>query len=131
MLIGKPLAALISVLLLIASGIAQQNEDGVIRIETDLVIVNATVTDSSGRYLANLKAQDFLLEEEGKRREITHFAAEQAPFAAAILIDASGSMKTKLPRARVAASQFAETLRADDVVSIYSFNTTVNRLQEF
>src|ERR1051326_4326451 len=90
------------------SGTAQ--DDGVIRIETDLVLINATVTDSKGHYIPNLKLQDFLLEEEGTRREITHFAAEDAPFAAVILLDASGSMKTKLGRARVAAAQFAEHL---------------------
>lgn len=108
-----------------------QQDDSVIHIDTGLVVVNATVTDSSGRYLANLKASDFILEEDGKARQISLFLAEETPFAVAILIDSSGSMETKLTRARVAAAQFSESLRNDDVAAIYSFNNKVNNLQEF
>ncbi|MBL8149345.1 MAG: VWA domain-containing protein [Blastocatellia bacterium] len=106
-------------------------QDDVIKIETDLVLINATVVDNSGRYVSKLKVKDFTLKEDGVKREISHFAAEETPFAAAILIDTSTSMKTRLSRARVAASQFADNLRGDDVVSIYSFNTSVEMLQEF
>src|SRR5215467_16047303 len=117
--------------LLIPSYATQQGSDDVIRVETDLVVVNATVTDGAGRFVPNLKLEDFLLKEDGSRQKIAHFAAEDAPFAAAILIDSSGSMKMKLPRARVAASQFIEHMREDDVAAVYGFNTTVEQLQDF
>jgi Ca-activated chloride channel family protein len=109
----------------------QPTEDPVIRIDTGLVLVNTTVTDNTGRYIANLKANDFLLEEDGKVRQISLFAAEETPFAVAILIDSSASMQNKLNRARVAAAQFAETLREDDVTAVYSFNNKVHSLQDF
>lgn len=119
----------ILIMLLTISVWAQDGET--IRIETDLVLINATVTDTSGRFVRNLKQQDFILREDGRPKEIAHFAAEDAPFAATILIDMSGSMKTRLGRARVAAAQFAEAIRQDDVVSVYGFNTEVNLLQDF
>jgi Ca-activated chloride channel homolog len=123
------LTAILLMITLLSLSPAQ--DDGVIRIDTDLVLINASVIDGKGQYIANLQEKDFLLEEEGIRRQIAHFAAEEAPFAAAVLIDASGSMKTKLGRARVAATHFAESLRTDDVVSVYGFNTVVDKLQDF
>jgi Ca-activated chloride channel homolog len=121
---------LVIIFLLSVSSLAEQSDD-VIRIETDLVLINATVTDATGRYVSNLRAEDFLLKEDGTKRQIAHFAAEDAPFAAAILIDSSGSMKIKLPRARVAASQFADSLREGDVIAVYGFNTVIEQLQDF
>lgn len=121
--------ALLLIILLVLPVLAQGDET--IRIETDLVLINATVTDISGRFIPNLKQHDFILREDGQPKEIAHFAAEDAPFAATILIDMSGSMKTRLRRARIAAAQFAEAIRQDDVVSVYGFNTEVNLLQDF
>lgn len=120
---------LLLIMLLVTSVRAQDDET--IRIETDLVLINATVTDISGRFIPNLKQQDFILREDGQTKEIAHFAAEDAPFAAAILIDMSASMKTRLKRARIAAAQFAEAIRQNDVVSVYGFNTEVRLLQDF
>lgn len=106
-------------------------QDGVIKIETNLVIINATVTDTSGKTVLDLKSSDFLLEEDGKAQEIAIFKPETTPFAASLLIDSSGSMKNKLSRARVAAAQFSENMRLDDVTSVYSFSDKVKNLQEF
>lgn len=102
-----------------------------IKVDTDLVLVNVVVTDSQGHYITNLHQKDFVLQEEKRAQAISHFAAEEAPFAAAILIDASMSMKTKLGRARLAAAQFAENMQAGDCVAVYSFNTVVEQLQDF
>lgn len=109
----------------------QNTEDNIIKIETGLVVINATVIDNNGRFVANLKASDFLLTENGQKCQIAHFSAEETPFAAAILIDASSSMRNKLSRAKVAASQFMETMRPSDLTSIYGFNYKVYNLQEF
>ncbi len=120
---------LLLIMLLVTS--VRTQDDETIRIETDLVLINATVTDISGRFIPNLKQQDFILREDGQTKEIAHFSAEDAPFAATILIDMSGSMKTRLRRARIAAAKFAEAIRQNDVVSVYGFNTEVNLLQDF
>lgn len=113
------------------SYLIQNTEDNIIKIETGLVVINATVTDNNGRFVANLKASDFLLTEDGQNRQIAHFSAEETPFAAAILIDASSSMKAKLSRAKVAAAQFMETMRPSDLTAVYGFNYKVDNLQEF
>ncbi|MBL8196226.1 MAG: VWA domain-containing protein [Blastocatellia bacterium] len=113
------------------SYLIQNPEDNIIKIETGLVVINATVTDNNGRFVANLKANDFLLTEDGQSRQIAHFSAEETPFAAAILIDASSSMRNKLSRAKVAAAQFMENMRPSDSTAVYGFNYKVYNLQEF
>jgi VWFA-related protein len=52
-------------------------QDPVIRVSVDLVQVDAMVTDSQGRRVADLKAEDFEILEDGKPQKITHFAFVQ------------------------------------------------------
>jgi Ca-activated chloride channel homolog len=110
---------------------AAQTDDTTIKIDTNLVVLNVTVTDSQGRRITQLKASDFRLEDEGKNCVISHFVAEEAPFAVVILIDASESMQAKLARAKVAAAHFADLMRADDVISVVSFHDKVEQIQDF
>ncbi len=46
---------------------------GVIRINVNLVQVDAVVMDSKGRPVTNLKAEDFELRQDGKQQKITNF----------------------------------------------------------
>jgi Ca-activated chloride channel homolog len=108
-----------------------RQQEETIRIDTNLVVLNVTVTDSQGRRVSQLKAADFHLEDEGRNCTISHFVAETAPFAAVILIDASASMQQKLSRAKVAAAHFADLMRTDDVVSVISFHDKVEQIQDF
>lgn len=47
-----------------------------VRVDVRLVNVVATVTDVRGRYVPNLTANDFILEEDGKAQEISHFSQD-------------------------------------------------------
>ncbi len=53
---------------------ARQPSDPVIRVTVDLVQVDAVVTDSQGRQVADLKPEDFEILEDGKLQNITHFS---------------------------------------------------------
>ncbi len=130
-IVATTLLLLLSLTTSNTSYLIQNPEDNIIKIETGLVVINATVIDNNGRFVANLKASDFLLTEDGQSRQIAHFSTEETPFAAAILIDASSSMKAKLSRAKVAAAQFMENMRSDDSTAVYGFNYKVYNLQEF
>jgi VWFA-related protein len=52
---------------------AQQQED-VVRINTNLVQVDVIVTDKNGRRVADLRPEDFEIVEGGKKQQITHFS---------------------------------------------------------
>jgi Ca-activated chloride channel homolog len=71
----------------------------------DLVTVTATVRDGDGRFVRGLAKTDFTIFEDGERRDIVYFAGESAPVSLGILLDASGSMTSKLRLARESVSR--------------------------
>lgn len=129
----KLLYALLFLLILLnfSAPISAQNDDEPISVESSIVVVNAAVTDSSGKFVANLKQPLFRIFEDGKEQKIDFFAAENTPFAAVILIDSSGSMEQRIGIARSAAINFLDGLRADDNAAIYDFNYKLTLIQDF
>ena len=73
------------------------------RTGVELINVNATVTDDSGRFVSGLRREDFTIYENGNRQEISHFSSDRVPVSLGILLDASGSMsEDKMVSAREA-----------------------------
>jgi VWFA-related protein len=129
---------LVSICLLIpvcTSASAQgQQEDEVVRVNTDQVVLNITVTDRSGQYVRGLRLPDFKIYEDGKEvpaSAIANFSLQEMPFASVILLDTSGSMESRLSLARSAAIRFLDGLRDEDVAAVYKFDTRIERLQDF
>jgi VWFA-related protein len=98
------------------------DEGDVVRVETQLVSVPAIVTNNAGRPLAGLRAENFLLFENGQRQTIANFATTEAPFEIALLLDTSGSTRVDVGLIRQAANAFIEALRPGDRVAIVAFN---------
>jgi Ca-activated chloride channel family protein len=109
----------------------QSDDDEVVRVESDLVVLNVTVTDNQGRYVHKLARPEFKVFEDGREQAVSLFSVEETPFAAAILLDTSGSMETRLTLARGAAIRFLEGMREEDVASVYNFYSEVEQLQDF
>lgn len=109
----------------------RQDEDEVVRVDSELVVLNVTVTDAEGRYVHKLSRKDFRVLEDGREQAINLFSVEETPFAAAILLDTSGSMEQRVSLARAAAIRFLDGLRAEDVASVYNFDSRVEQLQDF
>lgn len=107
------------------------DDDEVVRISTDLVILNITVVDGAGKYVHGLRSSDFKLFEDGQEQKIASFSAEETPFAAAVLLDTSDSMGKRISMARAAAIRFLDGLRTEDVVAVYHFNSKVEQVQDF
>jgi Ca-activated chloride channel family protein len=109
-------------------------DDDVIRTNTDLVVLNVTVTDKAGQYVKGLKASDFKVYEDGvevKPNMIASFSLQESPYAAVVLLDSSGSMEARFSLARSAAIRFLDGLRPEDVAAVYRFDSKVERVQEF
>jgi VWFA-related protein len=71
-----------------------QGSQDTLRVSVDLVNVQFSVTDRRGRFIPGLKKEDFVLEEDGKRQEILHFAREnELPLTISMLIDTSPSVR--------------------------------------
>ena len=109
----------------------QNDKDQSVRLHSDLVVVNVTVTDQEGRFIHSLKAGDFILQEDNARQSIHTLEADEASFAAAILVDMSGSMEYKFGMVRGSAAAFIEHIGEDDQVAVYGFNDKIKQFQDF
>jgi hypothetical protein len=69
-------ALLTLVLLLCAPSPSQQQSDYVFHAESDLVLVNVTVRDKSGKFVPGLKPENFTILEDNKPQKIVSFDVE-------------------------------------------------------
>src|SRR5438552_8622399 len=106
------------------SSAEEVSEGDVVRVETQLVTVPTVVTDRNGRPVAGLRAENFVVFEDGKAQRVTNFATTEAPFEIALLLDTSGSTREELGLIRDAANSFIKALRAGDRVAVIAFNNT-------
>jgi Ca-activated chloride channel family protein len=130
----KSLLFLLAILCLNSFVVFAQDDDDVVRVNTDLVVLNLTVTDKAGQYVKALKASDFRIYEDGvevQANMISGFSLHESPYAAVVLLDSSGSMEARFSLARSAAIRFLDGLRPEDVAAVYRFDSKVERVQEF
>ena len=92
--LGKPtLAIAMAMLALAGTTLFAQQQDGFrFKSGVELINVTATVTDRSGRFYSRLRKEDFIVYEDNKPVEVTHFSAERTPVSLGIVVDTSGSM---------------------------------------
>jgi len=102
-----------------------KTDEEILRVDTQIIDVPLVVTDKTGKPLLNLKRNNFVIYEDGKRQEISDFAATTAPFEVALLLDTSGSTRSDLQLIQRAAENFIASLRPGDKVSIVAFRSSV------
>jgi len=79
--------------LLVGTGPSLHGQEGFkFKSGVELVNVNVTVTDRSGRFISGLTQEDFVVYDDTHEQEITHFTAERVPVSLGITLDTSGSM---------------------------------------
>jgi Ca-activated chloride channel family protein len=128
----RPWLSLLLVLLAVASVAAQDSGVIVFKSSVEQVAVAAIVRDARGRLVTNLKAADFELIDEGQKRPLTNVWSEPSPASVAILMDASGSMATKMDRARETADALIAGLKPGaDEVAMFAFDTTLQEVRPF
>ena len=98
----------------------------------DLVRINAVVRDKKGRFISNLAAKDFEVEDGGVPREITEFRHEEAGVSIAMLFDVSGSMEGRMKNAKEAATHVLSWLKEDgDEAAVFTFDTQLSQMSPF
>ena len=102
-----------------------------IRMNVDLVLVPVTVTDPLNRLVTGLEPEDFQVFENGNAQKISSFASEDSPVSIGIIFDLSGSMSSKLIRARESILQFARTANPEDEFFVIGFNDRPELIEEF
>jgi Ca-activated chloride channel family protein len=102
-----------------------------LRVDVDLVMLNATVTDSSNRYVTGLRKEHFQVWEDKIEQEIQYFSVEDVPLSVGIIFDISGSMANKLTTARNAAATFMRMGDRDDEYFLIEFSNSPQLAQGF
>ncbi len=115
-----------------------QAQEEPLKIETDLVAFEVTVTDHKGFPVRGLAEKDFKLFEDGRERKIDFFepikkTVESRPLTVVFALDVSGSMTNEeLLRLRTALQNFINRLADyNSYFAIMSFGMEVKTLQGF
>ncbi|HEV2912068.1 MAG TPA: VWA domain-containing protein [Pyrinomonadaceae bacterium] len=96
-----------------------------------LMRLNASVTDRSGRAISGLGPSDFAVFENGKERQIADVAPTNAPFNLVLLLDVSGSVEERIDFIRKAARNFLATVGSQDRIAIISFREDIQIISDF
>ncbi|HVF29514.1 MAG TPA: VWA domain-containing protein [Pyrinomonadaceae bacterium] len=99
-------------------------EDEVVKVETESVNVLFTAQDRNRKLILNLKPEDIRILENGQPQTISAFTRQiDLPLSLSILIDTSISQERTLPEEKAAAISFLEAVirPAKDEVSVVSF----------
>ena len=94
-----------------------------LKVDVNLVLVEATVRDNKGRIINDLEPEDFRVLEDGVEQQITYFSRDELPLAVALVVDGSGSISPVLPQLHHAAHDTLSQLKPDDQVALYAFAT--------
>jgi VWFA-related protein len=89
-----------------------------IRIDADMTLVPVTVTDTHGRNVRGLGAENFRVFDGSEIRPIMAFSREDAPISVVLVFDASRSMRDKFKAARDAAKRLFGQLNDEDEVAL-------------
>jgi Ca-activated chloride channel homolog len=102
-----------------------------IRMDVDMVLVPVTITDPMNRLVTGLEKDDFQVYENNGEQKIASFACEDAPVSIGIIFDLSGSMSSKLIRAKDAILQFIKTANPQDEFFVIGFNDRPELIEDF
>jgi Ca-activated chloride channel family protein len=93
-----------------------------IRSTVDLVVLHASVYDKDGNFVPNLREENFHVSEANVEQKIALFKREDIPVSMGIVVDNSGSMRSKRPRVNAAAITFVQTSNPQDEAFVVNFN---------
>jgi Ca-activated chloride channel homolog len=105
-----------------------ESREDVLRVDTNLVTVPVLVMDRGGRFITDLKREDFRIYENGVEQEVSFFAPVEQPFTVVLLLDTSPSTRFRLRDIQDAAIAFIDQLRPEDKAVGVTFNSQLRVL---
>lgn len=109
-----------------------QSPDDVIRVNTELVLVDAQVLNKkTGRIIGSLGREDFQLYEDGVKQEITFFSQDKLPLSIVLLFDLTESVQPVLKSLGRGALQALEHLKPEDEVAVMTYAASAHVIQGF
>src|SRR5215469_6772605 len=108
-----------------------RTRSAILKSKVDLVLVPVTVTDPMNRLVTGLDKDNFAVFEGKDRQEVRHFSSEDAPISLGVIFDMSGSMSSKIERAREAVVQFFKTANPQDEFFLIAFADKPEEISDF
>jgi Ca-activated chloride channel family protein len=102
-----------------------------IKVSVDLVLVPVTIVDDMNRRVKGLQSDNFDLFEGKHQQHIRYFSAEDVPISLGIVLDVSGSMKSKIQRAQEAVHEFLKSANPEDEFFMVTFSDTPQMISGF
>jgi Ca-activated chloride channel family protein len=102
-----------------------------LKVDVDLVLVPVTITDPMNRLVTGLEKENFQLYEGSSAQDIRTFSAEDAPVSLGVIFDSSGSMSSKMDRAKEAVIEFFKTANPQDEFFMITFNDEPEEITDF
>src|SRR3984893_17230846 len=102
-----------------------------LKVAVDLVLVPVTITDPMNRLVTGLDKENFQLFEGSSREDIKSFSSEDAPVSLGVIFDSSGSMSSKMERAKDAVVEFFKTANPQDEFFMITFSDTPEEVTDF
>jgi len=102
-----------------------------IKVDVDLVLVNATVSDPKGRMVTGLQQENFRVWEDKVEQKVEYFSSEDSPMSIGLIFDATGSMEDKISRGRDAAVSFLKTGNPEDEFFLVTFSQSPQLAEGF
>lgn len=101
----------------------------VVKLDVNLVLVEATVSDKRNHLVDGLTQDDFRVLEDGVEQPIRYFSRDELPLAVALVIDRSGSIGPHLGELRHAARETLARLKPEDQVALFTFASAPEQLE--
>ena len=105
-----------------------EDDNEVIRVETNLVTMPVSVLDRDGRFISGLQQRDFQIFENGVQQKVEYFQSVEQPFTVILMIDVSPSTQFQITEIQDAAIAFVNQLRPGDKVQVISFDERIHIL---
>lgn len=106
-------------------------DEYILKVDVDLRLLHITVFDQKDQLIQGLTQKNFQVYEDKIQQEIAIFKVEDIPVSLGLVIDNSGSMRTKRSRVNKAALTFVKTSNPEDEVFLINFNDQVYIDQDF
>ena len=105
------------------TALAQEQGESVIRVDVNLVLIDATVKTKGGAIMGDLKQDAFEVREDGVAQKIEIFSRDELPLNVALVLDLSDSIGPFLGPLRDAANTALAALKPEDEVALFTFST--------
>lgn len=99
-----------------------QDEAATFKLDTQLVVLHASVIDKNGKLITTIPQAAFKVYENNIEQPLKIFNREDVPVSMGIIIDNSGSMREKRPKVAAAALELIKASNPQDEVFIVDFN---------